>query len=86
MICPIPLLLDRMKCVGMTTQAHPSTGGVWESSDETVALIDNMGVVTGLNVGTASFRFTDVSTGCTSDGSLISSVISPVSVGGQWTY
>ena len=40
-----------------------------------------MGVVTGLNVGTASFRFTDVSTGCTSDGSLISSVISPVSVG-----
>ncbi len=68
-------------CVGMTTQAHPSTGGVWESSDENIALIDNMGVITGLNVGNASFRFTDVATGCTSDGSLITSVISPTAVG-----
>lgn len=68
-------------CIGMTTQVHPGTGGIWESEQEDVVLVDNMGVATGIDIGTASLFYTDTITGCTSDGSLIISVISPVSVG-----
>lgn len=68
-------------CIGMTTQVHPSTGGIWESDNEDVVLVDNMGVATGIDIGNAPLFYTDTITGCTSDGSLIISVISPVSVG-----
>ncbi|MCO6501146.1 MAG: gliding motility-associated C-terminal domain-containing protein [Vicingus serpentipes] len=51
-------------CVGETINLTPSSGGVWTSSDTTVATIDNNGLVTGITSGTANMIFTDSITGC----------------------
>jgi len=61
-------------CVGSTTQLSPTTGGTWVSSDPAVATITNGGLVTGVTVGSATFTFTNTTTGCSSDPS------SPVTV------
>ncbi len=53
-------------CVGVTTTLSPSTGGTWESSNTSVATVDNSGVVTGLSAGSATFIFTSNATGCVS--------------------
>lgn len=53
-------------CTGNQTQVLPSSGGTWTSLHPTIANINQNGVVTGLNPGTARFRFTDASTGCAS--------------------
>ena len=51
-------------CVGSTTSYTPTTGGVWTSSNPSVAIIANDGIITGLSAGTATFTFTDTITGC----------------------
>lgn len=56
-------------CEGATTTFTPTTGGFWTSSDYNVATINNSGVVTGLNPGTATFTFRDATTDCVSEAS-----------------
>lgn len=53
-------------CLGSTTTLSPSSGGTWSSTNPSVATVNNAGVVTGVANGTATFRFTETSTGCTS--------------------
>ncbi|MBK6785466.1 MAG: Ig-like domain-containing protein [Saprospiraceae bacterium] len=54
-------------CIGNTTQFSPTTGGTWTSSNPLVATINNQGLVSGVALGTATFTFTDLSTGCISN-------------------
>ena len=54
-------------CVGGTTSLEPSTGGVWTSSNFSVASISNSGIVTGLAPGAVTFTYRDTSTGCYSE-------------------
>jgi gliding motility-associated-like protein len=54
-------------CIGSTTTLSPNSGGTWVSSDPSVATVDNTGLVTGISVGSASFIFTNSTTGCISD-------------------
>jgi len=44
----------------------PSIGGVWESSNPSVATIENDGTIIGISTGTVVFTFTSVATGCSS--------------------
>jgi uncharacterized repeat protein (TIGR01451 family) len=53
-------------CIGETSQVIPSTGGTWESSDNSIATINNAGIITGVSEGEAIFSFTDSASGCTS--------------------
>jgi uncharacterized protein YjdB len=57
-------------CIGSSSLLSPSTGGIWESLNPTIASVNNAGLVIGLQEGTAFFQFTDGSTGCKSDGLL----------------
>jgi hypothetical protein len=50
---------------GTTTTLSPTGGGKWESSDNSVASVDNSGVVTGISEGKAEFTFTS-DFGCSS--------------------
>jgi uncharacterized protein YjdB len=52
-------------CIGSTTTLSPGTGGTWSSSNPTIATVTNLGVVTGVTGGTATFIFTST-TGCAS--------------------
>jgi len=54
-------------CIGGVTSMSPSTGGTWQSTDETIATISISGLVTGVSAGTVSFIFTESGTGCVSD-------------------
>ncbi len=54
-------------CIGGTTSLIPGSGGVWSTSNSNVATVNNSGIVTGVSAGTASFYFTETSTGCVSD-------------------
>ena len=58
---------DSIICIGATSQVEPSSGGVWEALDGTIATITNSGSITGISSGTASFVYTDINTGCSSD-------------------
>jgi gliding motility-associated-like protein len=51
-------------CVGSTLTLSPTTGGIWLSSDNTVATVSNAGLVTGISIGSATFTFTETATGC----------------------
>lgn len=53
-------------CVADTTTLSPTTGGIWISSAASVAIVTNAGIVTGITAGSATFRFTQTSTGCLS--------------------
>ena len=46
-------------CLGNTTSASPTTGGVWTSSNPLVASIHNNGDITPLSEGFVSFTFSD---------------------------
>jgi uncharacterized protein YjdB len=51
-------------CVGFTTTLSPTTGGSWTSSSNSIAIVNNSGLVTGISAGTATFIFNN---GCPSD-------------------
>ncbi len=57
-------------CVGQNSQLTPVTGGVWVSTNPSVAYISPSGQVTGLSPGTSSFIFTENVFGCSSDASI----------------
>lgn len=67
-------------CIGATTTLTPSSGGSWTSSNNTVATINSSGVVTAQSAGSATFTFTDTSTGCISAASAPVTVSSPPTV------
>ncbi|WP_180904009.1 glycine-rich domain-containing protein [Flavobacterium chungangense] len=53
-------------CAGSTTTLSPTTGGIWTSSNDLVATVNNAGLVTGVATGSATFTFTSsVAPGCT---------------------
>jgi uncharacterized protein YjdB len=58
-------------CVGRTTNISPTTGGTWQSTNIAVATISNAGLITGVSAGTARFIFTNTTTGCISDTSVV---------------
>ena len=66
---PMPIInvpSGGLVCEGQTLNLIPTTGGIWTSSDPTVATIDNTGLVTGILAGTTNVTFTDSITGCQS--------------------
>jgi uncharacterized protein YjdB len=63
-------------CMGGTTNLSPTTGGTWASMNPLVAVVNHSGAVTGISPGTATFRFTLTSTGCTSNVSVPVTVLS----------
>lgn len=63
-------------CGGSTTNLLPSSGGTWSSLDPAIAMANNSGLVTGLNIGNARFRFTELSSGCSSSQNIQVTVIS----------
>ena len=50
-------------CVGTTTTLNNTGGGTWTSSNTTFATVNSSGVVTGVNVGTATITYS-LGTGC----------------------
>lgn len=80
-----PVFVDGTNlCIGSTTNILPNTGGTWTSSNPAVASITDEGVITALAVGTATFAFTDTTTGCVSGASSFLTVDDgPVIVDGQ---
>ena len=56
-------------CIGGTTALLPNTGGIWSSTNPSVATINNLGQVFALTQGTARFYFTSDATGCQSSNS-----------------
>jgi len=65
-------------CTGSDTYLSPSTGGTWESLNESIATVTANGVVTGVSSGIAYFKFIDDNTGCESDGTLSIEVSSTI--------
>lgn len=55
---------DDNLCIGGNANMTPTTGGLWESSDESVLVVDGDGTVTGVGAGTAQLTFTEYATGC----------------------
>lgn len=53
-------------CQGTMTSLSPTAGVLWESSDPSVATIDNEGNVTGIAPGDVTFFFTDLASNCVS--------------------
>ena len=51
-------------CVGNTIQLSPSSGGTWVSNNTAKATVNNSGLVTGVASGSATFTFTNSTTGC----------------------
>ncbi len=58
-------------CISSTITLSPSTGGIWLSSDNTMATVTNAGVVTGVSEGSATFSFTNTTTGCSNTTTLV---------------
>jgi uncharacterized protein YjdB len=51
-------------CIDATTQLSPSNGGSWVSNNPSVAIVNNDGLVQGINSGTCTFIWTQTTTGC----------------------
>ena len=51
-------------CLGNTIQLTPNSGGTWTSSNNTLATVDNTGLVTGVSIGSPTFTFTDSTSNC----------------------
>ncbi|MEM9546324.1 MAG: T9SS type A sorting domain-containing protein [Bacteroidota bacterium] len=56
-------------CIGQTTQLEPSEGGMWSSSDATIATISNDGLVQASSAGIVTFTWINSATGCASNAS-----------------
>jgi PKD repeat protein len=63
---PLPDVMSGSATIslGETTSLSPATGGTWTSSNPAVATVTDAGIVTGVSAGTATFTFTDATTGC----------------------
>lgn len=64
---PVSITGPTTICDGETSSVSPTSGGTWASSNESVATVSNDGIITSVGPGTASFTFTDSTTGCASD-------------------
>jgi uncharacterized protein YjdB len=64
-------------CVGEAANILPATGGVWTTSNVSVATIDNQGNIMGVAQGSVYFTFTNSSTGCSSDPSALFTISNP---------
>lgn len=64
---PVVSISKDTVCVGLTSQAFPSTGGTWASSNSSIATLSNSGLIVALSPGTTTFTFVSSSTGCTSN-------------------
>ncbi len=51
-------------CIGTQTHLSPSGGGSWISNNPSIASVTNDGFVTGIAIGSATFTFTSLATGC----------------------
>lgn len=69
---------------GTTTLANVTAGGVWSSSNPTIAAVDASGVVTGGSTGTAIISYTLLTTGCRST-RIVTVQPLPVAIGGTAT-
>jgi len=71
-------------CLGGQTNLSPSSGGVWQSLNPTIATVDSNGIVSGQSVGMAYFAYTDSTTGCSTNGNLTIEVESaaPIEING----
>ena len=63
-------------CPGASSSVSPSTGGIWSSSNTSVATINNSGLISALSPGVTNFTFTHSATGCMSNTSLALNVYS----------
>ncbi|MFT4535092.1 MAG: hypothetical protein ACI9P5_002457, partial [Saprospiraceae bacterium] len=64
-------------CIGESASITPSTGGTWTSTNESVATIQDNGIITAVGAGSARFIFTSNATGCSS------ALSAPLSVNGN---
>jgi uncharacterized protein YjdB len=57
-------------CIGSTTSLEDiSTNGTWNSSNQNILQINNLGVITGMNSGSATVTYTVTENGCSSSAS-----------------
>jgi len=64
-LSPITISPGSSVCVGSTATVSDSTiGGVWSSSDTSIATVDSAGVVTGVSAGTPAISYLLPATGC----------------------
>jgi hypothetical protein len=68
---PVVSLPDNKLCIGSEITLSPTTGGTWLSNAPSVASITNAGLVTGLTAGSATFTFTNSTTGCSATTSAV---------------
>ncbi len=62
---PTAILGPSAVCFGATmTLSDLTGGGAWSSSDNTIASVSGTGVVTGVNLGTATITYTNPTTSC----------------------
>jgi hypothetical protein len=54
-------------CEGQTAQIFPSDGGIWTSTQPSVAMISQSGQVQAIGPGNVRFNFMNTTTGCLSD-------------------
>ncbi len=54
-------------CLGGIVSIAPFGGGTWQSSNNTIATINNQGHITTLAPGKVTFKYTKLATGCMSD-------------------
>ena len=65
-------------CVGSNFTLTPTNGGIWSSSNTSIATVSSAGVVEGVTVGSAIFTYTDASTNCSNLTSSVSIIANPV--------
>ena len=71
---------SKTACVGKTSQLSNSTiGGTWSSSNSSIAMVSNTGLVTGIGIGTVTITYTTAAnnSGCTNKASTTFSVTAP---------
>ena len=63
----VSILGDTTIAIGETTMVSPQTGGVWQSSDNSIVTVNNTGLATGVGEGCAELIFTDTVNQCSSE-------------------